>query len=173
MLRSPMAVFRYIPPTIRQRHASLFACFVSLVCVSLFTACKPEVSPIVYGQDACNYCSMGVVDKQHGAEIVTTKGKVYKYDAIECMLGDIKNFNSATIALLLVNTYDSPGELQPATEKTYLISENLRSPMSANLTAFNSEVSAKQMLEQKGGTLYDWDSLREHFKNTKMNGELH
>ena len=29
-------------------------------------------------------------DPQHAAQIVTTKGKAYKYDAAECMINDLK-----------------------------------------------------------------------------------
>lgn len=53
----------------------------ALVCVSMLSACKPKPSDIVYGQDACRFCVMGIVDKQYGAEIVTKK--IYKLEENE------------------------------------------------------------------------------------------
>ncbi len=62
--------------------------FVLLLLSLLFfvVGCSVEESPINYGKDACNFCKMNIVDKQHAAEIVTSKGKPFKYDAIECMV---------------------------------------------------------------------------------------
>jgi copper chaperone NosL len=128
-----------------------------------FTACRPQPSDIAYGTDACSFCSMTVVQKQYGAELVTDKGKVFKYDAIECLVRELKKRDPATIGLLLVNTYDSPGALQDATARTYLISEALPSPMGANLTAFDSEATAQRVQQGKGGTLYDWHALQAQF----------
>ena len=56
-----------------------------LVLVS-FMACTTEPRPINYGEDVCYYCKMNIVDRQHAAEAVTHKGRVYTFDAIECMM---------------------------------------------------------------------------------------
>ena len=32
---------------------------------------------------------MTIVDPRYGAELVTTKGKVYKYDAVECLINSV------------------------------------------------------------------------------------
>ncbi|HRJ13994.1 MAG TPA: hypothetical protein PLI34_03310, partial [Saprospiraceae bacterium] len=49
-------------------------------------ACTPTAKPIEYGADACYYCKMTIVDRQHAAEAVSAKGKVFMFDAIECMV---------------------------------------------------------------------------------------
>ena len=120
-----------------------------------FTACSPQPSAIDYGKDACHFCSMAIVEKQYGAEMVTQRGKVYKYDSIECLLGDLKRRDPDTIAMELVNTYDTPILLQEASGRVYLISEALPSPMGANLSAFDTEATATRVHQEKGGTLYD------------------
>ncbi len=65
--------------------------FIFSILSFLLVSCKVEESPINYGKDACKYCKMKIVDQQHAAEIVTKKGKPFKYDAIECMVRDIKD----------------------------------------------------------------------------------
>ena len=54
--------------------------------ISLLSACTPAPKPIEYGSDMCHYCKMTIMDKQHAAELVTDKGKVFPFDAIECMI---------------------------------------------------------------------------------------
>lgn len=130
----------------------------------LLASCSVEKSPIVYGKDACHYCKMNIVDKQHAAEIVTQKGKPYKYDAIECMMRVIAEKEENSIALFLITDYFSPGKLVDATKATYLISENLPSPMGANLTGFQSKPKAEEVHRENGGTLYTWNELKQVFK---------
>ncbi len=138
---------------------------LGLILISLSLAsCTVEESPILYGKDACHYCMMNIVDKQHAAEIVTKKGKAFKYDAIECMMRDIMEREENNIALFLMTDYSSPGKLVDATKAIYLISENLPSPMGANLTGFESKTKAEETQKDKNGTLYSWDELKQVFK---------
>lgn len=123
-------------------------------------SCTVEESPILYGKDACHYCMMNIVDKQHAAEIVTQKGKAFKYDAIECMMQDLLERDESSIAFFLMTDYFTPGKLVDATEALYLISENLPSPMGANLTGFQSKEKAEKVHKEKGGTLYSWNDLK-------------
>jgi copper chaperone NosL len=136
-----------------------------LLCISLvLTSCAIEQSPIDYGKDACYYCKMNIVDKQHAAEIVTDKGKPYKYDAIECMMQDIKEReNEIKIELFLITDYSTPGKLVDALNSTYLISENLPSPMGANLTGFEKKEDALEKQKEKDGAIYSWDELKKLF----------
>jgi copper chaperone NosL len=134
---------------------------LSLILISLLLAsCTVEESPILYGKDACHYCMMNIVDKQHAAEVVTKKGKPFKYDAIECMINEIAEIDENNIELFLMTDYFSPGKLVDATKATYLISENLPSPMGANLTGFKSKSKAEEVQRKKGGTLYSWNELK-------------
>jgi len=56
----------------------------------LLTACSHEPDPIRYGKDACAHCKMTIMDKRFSAELITAKGKVFKFDAAECMAGFLK-----------------------------------------------------------------------------------
>ena len=50
--------------------------------VFMFSGCSLEPKPIEYGEDQCDACKMRISDSRFGAELVTTKGKIYKYDAM-------------------------------------------------------------------------------------------
>ena len=114
-----------------------------------FSSCSVEPKPIAYGDDHCHYCDMTVVDKTHAAEYTTKKGKSFTYDAIECLVNDVNEQNNeSTMAFILVADYSNPGELVDATTATFLISENIKSPMGANLSAFsNKDVAKKHQTE--------------------------
>jgi len=107
---------------------------------------------------------MTIVDKQHASEFVTQKGKVYKFDASECMINYLKDIDNSTVALFLVNDYNSPGDLIDATTATYLISENIPSPMGAYLTAFENRVEAELVQAANKGELFTWKELQLRFE---------
>jgi copper chaperone NosL len=128
------------------------------------SSCNIAPAPINYGSDGCQYCSMTIVDKQHAAQFVTQKGKVFKFDAAECMMNYLKEIDKTTVALFLVNDYEAPGELINATEATYLISKNIPSPMGEFLTAFKSREVAERVHAANQGVLLSWAELQERFK---------
>jgi len=131
----------------------------------VFASCNISPQPIDYGNDGCHFCKMTIVDKTHAAEIVTDKGKVYKFDATECMINFMEEFDISTIKLYLSNNYLEPEALIDATQATFLISENIPSPMGAFLSAFKTKPEASNKQTEKGGTLYSWDELLAHFNN--------
>lgn len=128
------------------------------------TSCSIGPQPIAYGSDGCHFCSMTIVDRQHAAEIVTDKGKVFKFDSSECMLNHLKEIGNKQIILYLVNDYDQPGELIDATSATYLKSNRIPSPMGEFLTAFKSEKAAVDALLTYEGDLMTWEQLKLRFQ---------
>ena len=131
----------------------------------LMGSCNIAPDPIAYGSDTCHFCRMTIVDKQHASEIVTGKGKVFKFDAVECMLNYMKGLEDPSIAFFLVNGYTGPGELIDATKATYLVSEGIPSPMGEYLTAFKTEIEAIEAQQKHGGEVYSWQEMRNRFKD--------
>ncbi|MEL0455603.1 nitrous oxide reductase accessory protein NosL [Flavobacteriaceae bacterium SZ-1-7] len=122
--------------------------------------CSVKPKPIDYGNDSCHFCKMTIVDKVHGAELVTNKGKTYKFDASECMINFMNQFeDSLEIKLYLTNHYKEPEILIDATNATFLISEKVPSPMGAFLTAFKNKADAEKTQSEKGGILFSWEEL--------------
>ncbi len=138
----------------------LFVAIALLVVVS----CEVSPKPIDYGSDGCHFCSMTIVDRQHAAEIVTKKGKAFKFDAVECMMNHLKDIDVSTVELFLVNDYLAPGELIDAKKTTFLISKDIPSPMGEYLSAFQSRVEAENIETENNGKLYAWEELLTRFK---------
>jgi copper chaperone NosL len=107
---------------------------------------------------------MTIVDKIHGAEIVTDKGKVFKFDAAECLIHYYDELESVEGYQLLSNYFETPEAFVPMEEATFLISENIPSPMGAFLTAFKTNDKALEVRKIKGGELYNWEELQKQLK---------
>ncbi len=136
---------------------------LTLLIVLLFTiiSCKVEPKKIAYGKDHCLHCDMTVVDKSHAAQYVTKKGKAYMFDAVECLVHKIiKEQNEDQLAFILVADYAKPGELVDAKTATFLISEKIKSPMGANLSAFSAIETAKKAQSMHSGKIYTWSELK-------------
>ncbi|MCC6865224.1 MAG: nitrous oxide reductase accessory protein NosL [Ignavibacteria bacterium] len=132
-------------------------------------ACSTTPDPINFGTDQCSHCKMNISEQRFGAEIVTKKGKIYKYDAAECMfnalsLGDIAYSDAAGFYVI---DSANPKQLTNALEASYLISEKFPSPMGANLSAYSNKNDAAVSQTQYGGELKNWDDLLTKFKVSK------
>ena len=143
-----------------QRPITVF----SLLIFFILSSCDIKPHPINYGEDACHFCKMTIVDKQHAAQIVTQKGKAFKFDAVECMLNHLKDIDQSEVALFLVTDYLEPGTLIDATKSHYIISENIPSPMGEFLSSVKSEEAVLQLQEDKEGSIYTWNEILEHFE---------
>jgi len=133
-----------------------------LLLLLLFFNCNVSPKAIDYGHDACHFCKMTIVDKLHAAEIVTKKGKIYKFDATECMIHFLEDVDQSTTQMFLTNHYLEPETLIDATKATFLISKNIPSPMGAFITAFENKTDAETVQSEKNGTLYTWEELLKH-----------
>ena len=136
---------------------------ISLLFFYILTSCDIKPQPINYGEDACHFCKMTIVDKQHAAQIVTKKGKAFKFDAVECMLNHLKEIDPNDVELFLVTDYLDPGMLLDATTSYYIISENIPSPMGEFLSSVKSKETVLRLQKEKEGSTYTWQEIMEHF----------
>lgn len=136
-----------------------------LMCYSIinFIYCQSKPALIEYGHDDCSFCKMTIVDKAHSAQIVTKKGKQYKFDAIECMIRKIgQEPQLGDKAIMLVADYSKPGTMIDAKMAIYIISPRIKSPMGENLSAVQSKDFALKLQKDFGGEKYDFTSLKKH-----------
>jgi copper chaperone NosL len=138
--------------------------FLFLSSLFLLIACKPEMEPINFGHEGCSYCQMTIVDPRYAAELVTDKGKVYKFDAIECMINYTAEHTDTNFDIILVSTIDEK-ELKDAATCIYLRSRELPSPMGKYITGISNSEMSKKLLNDFGGKLYSWSELNKNFKN--------
>jgi len=128
---------------------------------SMLISCNVAVDPIKYGKDNCHFCKMTISDKHYGAEAITKKGKVYKFDEIHCMISFLKeNENNAkSIAEYYVTDFTGKNELVKKENLTFLKSENLKSPMGGNIASFSNNDSLKLYNSKLGGEIVSWETI--------------
>ncbi len=123
-----------------------------LIFTFIFNSCSPKPEPINYGQDVCELCKMNITDNKFAAEIVTNKGKIYKFDSVECLF----NFKHLEIDNMeihseWVNDFSNPGALINLKEAFFLHSDVFRSPMGLNVLSFSSQEKRDELKNQYGG----------------------
>ena len=131
----------------------------------LFFSCTAKPEPIQYGKDTCHFCKMGIVDTKFGTEIVTKKGKVYKFDDIGCMVrfmksGEVKESDHAHT---LVSNYEKSKDLLDVQKTFFVVSDEIRSPMNFHTAAFVSKETAEKFITGRSGSIKTWNEI---FKQT-------
>jgi copper chaperone NosL len=136
------------------------------ILVMMMLACSTEPQPLVYGKDGCHACKMTLMDKKFGAEVVTTKGKVYKFDDVNCMLNFLHSgeLGERDIAHRLVIDFANPEKLIDTSHAFFLKSNTIKSPMASQVAAFEREEDMKRVKEELGGIYLVWGELVTQFK---------
>lgn len=125
----------------------------------LLFSCSAEPVAIAYGSENCHHCQMTISDNRYGAELVSPKGKAYKFDSVECLAAYAQAQPPAEARLLLVTDFSRPGQFIRAGEAVFMQSENQPSPMGLNLSAFSDQATAAAMAREKQGQLLRWPEV--------------
>ncbi|MCO5249428.1 MAG: nitrous oxide reductase accessory protein NosL [Chitinophagales bacterium] len=124
----------------------------------IISACKPQPRPIEYDIDECSSCRMTISDVRFGAELVTQKGRVYKFDDIHCLKAFIQDENvpAKNISSLWTIDFSSPGDFI-SLETAYLLeNKDLKSPMGSDIASFAVEDSAISYQSKYSGKILKW-----------------
>jgi len=118
--------------------------FIGLLIGFVASGCgTTEPQAIDYGKDVCAHCKMVVADPKYGAEIITKKGKIYKFDSAECLMDFVSEDNhQSTDAQLLVINFAKPTTFIEAKNAFYLKDKGYQSPMGGNIVPFESKILA-------------------------------
>lgn len=133
----------------------------SIVIILLTANCTPKPEPILYGKDLCHACKMTIMDKKFGAEIVTKKGKIYKFDDLNCMVSFYQSSyeDKNNIAQILVVDFPSTENLIDATTATYVFSNEIRSPMASGMAAFRNSNDINNYNTEWKGKILSWEQV--------------
>ncbi len=142
------------------KHHSSSSMLLYLVLAFPISSCNDGPQPIQVGKDACSFCKMGVADKHFGAELLTKKGKIYKFDDLDCMIGFLKDRSSTSdVQKMYVVNYEQPHELLDLEHAFLLKSETLRSPMGSNIAGFATQKQLQQNSNSKRGEMLQLNTL--------------
>lgn len=158
-----------------RKFSESFNLIILPLAFSILMSCDSGPVPIQYGKDDCHHCKMKIMDERFGAEIITDKGKVFKFDATECLIRhylELDEAGKAKIKKMLVADASGKGLLIDAQKAHYLVSEAFPSPMGANLSSYPRSEIAERFSKDFPGELYEWNALLEKF-TLKYNADAH
>lgn len=136
--------------------------------ITLLASCSKNIEEINYGSDQCEFCSMTIVDKTHAAQVVTNKGRNYKFDATECLIHYLEEQSSEDNMLhVLSANFLNPGEMLDVNTSAFIISDNIPSPMGAFLSVVENTSLANEVVEENGGDIYTWSEIKDVLKLSK------
>jgi copper chaperone NosL len=135
---------------------------IAVLMTLLLSACSSGPQPIKYGTDGCDFCKMTISDNRFGGELITQKGKAYKFDDLHCLSSFLKSnyIEPAEIGEIYLVDFSRPGTLIVSKESFLLKSEALRSPMGANIAAFKEKDSMTKFSTQYPGEGISWETVK-------------
>jgi copper chaperone NosL len=139
------------------------AIYMSILLFSLagLTGCTVKPEPFAYGKDICHTCKMGIMDPRSGGELITGKGKIYKFDDVICMHLFLKSnaIPENEISQLLVINFEKENDFLPVETASFIISAAIKSPMGSHAAAFASKELAEKMNGTLNGVIVRWKDL--------------
>ena len=128
--------------------------------IPILTNCSlgGEPESIQVGRDECKQCRMIISDGRFGGEIVTAKGKSFKFDSLDCLLKYQKE-NREEGEQIFVENFASPGTLLRADDAVYALLEDRNGPMESNQIAFESETQARHTLSKPNLVVRRWGEI--------------
>ncbi len=140
------------------RGAGLAAAAAFLVMIGACAQAQPE--PIALGKDACDQCRMTISDARFGGEAITTKGRILRFDSVECLAAWSRSGDLAAGAHYYVIDLQHPGTFLRADSAGFLRGVMIGSPMGGAVVGFVSAAAAEQERAMLGGEVVTWEQLR-------------
>ena len=136
------------------KKISYFLLFIAMV------SCAPKgAEPIKLNIDGCEFCKMKIADGKFGAEIITAKGRIYKFDDMHCMINYHKENNTTQIQSFFIHDYNQDNTLIAAESAFYVKGGEINSPMRGNIIAVQTVEEATQMAEKFKANPISWSEI--------------
>ena len=142
---------------LKQFHLGAKA-IVAMISLLLLNSCSLGAETLRIGKDNCSFCQMTISDNRYGAEMITHKGRVYKFDDSHCLLAFIKSkaVNNKDISAVYFTDFMAEHSLIKAEQTFLLQSDSFRGPMNGNIAAFSNEASMKKLAVQYNAVVITW-----------------
>ena len=145
------------------KRKKISAVIPMIIIAFIFSSCNSQQpSPININKDNCDNCKMSIADAKFACEVITSKGRIYKFDDIECMQNFIKENNTNTFSSILVSDFTNTLQLFKADKGFFLKAESIKSPMGGNIAAFASKDLAIEYSKKINTSVIDWKQINQN-----------
>ncbi len=131
-----------------------------ILIVGFFISCNskgPEA--IVLNSDDCSSCKMQIADGKFGSEIITAKGRVYKFDDVFCLKKYLKDNPTTEVKNYYIHDFSDDNNLIDATTAFYSMGGSINSPMHGNIIATKSEEDAAKFASEFQSQPATWNEV--------------
>jgi copper chaperone NosL len=127
----------------------------------LMTSCSSGPEPFAYGKEQCEDCRMTIMEPHFGAEVITKKGRIYKFDDVHCVANFLKkgSLKSEDISQTFFVDYNNEKNFINSETAWFAVSPQLESPMNSHAAAFGTKEAAEKKSKEVGGSVKKWNEL--------------
>lgn len=136
-----------------KRLSYILILFLSISCTT------KEADPIKLNSDGCDFCKMKIADGKFGAELITIKGRIYKFDDMHCMINYHKENLTTNIQSFYIHDFNQNNVLIPAENAFYVKGGEISSPMRGNIIAVKTEEEAKKIALKYNANPISWSEI--------------
>lgn len=115
--------------------------------------------PVLLHTDHCSNCKMGISDTRFAAEIITVKGRVYKFDDWHCMMAWQKQNPNPAVKNFYIHDYVTPHAFLEVSTAFFVRDASVKSPMGGNVAAFSTRGSADSFAASAGTDVLRFSDL--------------
>jgi copper chaperone NosL len=101
---------------------------------------------------------MTISNSQYAAQLITDKGRIYKFDDFSCMIQYAKE-NSALPNRLFVNDYVTPNKFISVEQAFFLKGGTIHGPMGGKAIAFSTQAGANSYKAKMSASQTSWSAL--------------
>lgn len=145
-----------------RRKVAVTPAVLLLLLPLVFSSCNAEPDQIKIGKDNCAFCKMTISDPRFGAELLTSKGKSFKFDDIVC-LKDFMKSREADLGKdpsVYFSDFSSDHKLTISSNALLLNSPELKCPMDGHMAAFSNQDSLNAVKSMFNGEQTNWESIK-------------
>lgn len=133
---------------------------VLIITFFLISCSGDKPIPIKINEESCDFCKMGISDPKHGAEIITQKGRAYKFDDIACMINYCKENKELKVKAYYVHDYTKNNELILAQTAFFISGGSIKTPMNGKIAAFSAKSQAKAFQAEFRAEEIEWTAIQ-------------
>jgi copper chaperone NosL len=103
---------------------------------------------------------MTIADPRFSGEVVTKKGRIYKFDDITCLKKYLLKEGEDKMAHILIADFTDEHSLHSVKESFYVQFKSINSPMQGNIIALKNKDSAGNYAQKHNAKVESWTDIK-------------
>lgn len=141
------------------KKTSINAALLVLFTISILSCSNRGPKPIFINKDICDYCTMTISNLKYSSELITAKGRVYKFDDISCMIKFAKSNTVVPYKAFYVNDFLADNKLIPVEQGHCLMGGTIHGPMNGKVAVFSTKNDAEENQSKLNAQPVDWKEI--------------